>query len=381
MSSKLSGGQHMPQLDGLRTLAVAAVAWSHWMGSYQGGLEWGLMGVNLFFVLSGFLITGILLDSREGAAGPSGRWRAIRQFYTRRVLRIFPLFYMTLAVLALLNVRPVRETFFWHFCYLSNVYFFQRGAWHGLISHFWSLAVEEQFYLVWPYLMIFLPVRLVRPVVLGLIGLAPVYRVVMRVVDPDNPLAFVLTIGCLDALGIGALLAYAKRRSGDSLSGAGRLARRLLWIGLPAWGALEALNRWHLAPRPLLALQQTFLAMIFGWVILSGARGFKGWFGRFLQWSPMAYLGKISYGLYVFHNLTIYGIVFAVRDLHAPAAILADPCIRRLSLVVLTISVAALSWHLYEKPLNDLKRYFPYNAPGRARKPVAARAKGVAEGG
>ena len=69
MISKLPGGQHMRQLDGLRTLAVAAVAWSHWMGAYQFGFEWGLMGVNLFFVLSGFLITGILLDSRAGAVG------------------------------------------------------------------------------------------------------------------------------------------------------------------------------------------------------------------------------------------------------------------------------------------------------------------------
>jgi peptidoglycan/LPS O-acetylase OafA/YrhL len=116
MSSKLPGGQHMPQLDGLRTLAVAAVIWSHWVPAYQFGFEWGLMGVNLFFVLSGFLITGILLDSRAGAERPGGRWFAIRQFYARRVLRIFPLFYMTLALLVLLNIRPVRQTLVWHVC-------------------------------------------------------------------------------------------------------------------------------------------------------------------------------------------------------------------------------------------------------------------------
>ena len=105
--------------------------------------------------------------------------------------------------------------------------------------------------------------------------------------------------------------------------------------------------------------------MIFGWVILTGARGFKGWFGRFLQWSPMAYLGKISYGLYVFHNLAIYAVVFAVRDLHAPAAIQDVLWVHCLVLVFLTISAAAISWHFYEKPLNDLKRYFPYDAPVR----------------
>jgi peptidoglycan/LPS O-acetylase OafA/YrhL len=371
MSSKLPGGQHMPQLDGLRTLAVAAVIWSHWLPDCQFGFEWGVMGVNLFFVLSGFLITGILLDSRAGAVGTGGRWFAIRQFYTRRVLRIFPLFYMTLALLVLVNVRPVRETLAWHVCYLSNVYFFRQGTWVGQISHFWSLAVEEQFYLVWPYLMLFLPIRWLRPVVLGLIVLAPIYRVVMGVVDPENRLAFVLTIGCLDALGIGALLAYLARSGGGSQWRAGGVARWLLWIGLSGAAAVEVLDRLHVAPGALLALRQSFLDMIFGWVILSGARGFQGWFGRFLQWPPMAYLGKISYGLYVFHNLTVYGLVFAVKNLHAAEVILTVPWVRCLGLLVLTISAAAVSWHFFEKPLNDLKRYFPYRAPTRATQPLA----------
>jgi len=119
-------------------------------------------------------------------------------------------------------------------------------------------------------------------------------------------------------------------------------------------------------------MRQTFLDMIFGWVILSGAKGFKGWFGRFLQWRPMAYLGKISYGLYVFHNLTVYALVFAVRDLHASRIILDVPWIERLCLLVLTVSAAAVSWHLFEKPLNDLKRFFPYNASARARRPDSA---------
>ena len=367
MSLKVSGGRHMPQLDGLRTLAVAAVAWSHWTSLYQFGFEWGLMGVNLFFVLSGFLITGILLDSRAKEVEPARKWFAIRQFYARRVLRIFPLFYMTLALLALVNVRPIRQTFLWHVSYLSNVYVFRQGTWIGQFSHFWSLAVEEQFYLVWPYLMIFLPIRLLRPVVIGLIGLAPCYRVLMAVVDPGNPLAFVLTVGCLDALGIGALLAFSERSDGDSRRGATSLARRLLWIGLPAWVAVEAMNRVHLAPAALLALRPTFLDMVFGWVVLSGASGFKGWWGGFLQWSPIAYLGRISYGLYVFHNLAVYGLVFAVKSLHAPSVCLTVPGIKVPCLLVLTVSAAAVSWHFYEKPLNDLKRFFPYHAPPQVR--------------
>ena len=182
-----------------------------------------------------------------------------------------------------------------------------------------------------------------------------------------------LTIGCLDALGVGALLAYAQRSGGNSRWDAEAVARRLLRLGLPAWVALELLIRVHSVPGPLLQMRQTFLDMIFGWVILSGARGFGGWFGWFLQCPPMAYLGKISYGLYVFHNLMIYALVFAVRDLHAPQAILDIPWIERLCLLVLTVSAAAVSWHFYEKPLNDLKRFFPYDAPARAGKPASRR--------
>ena len=370
MITKETRGQHMLQLDGLRALAVAGVMWSHWMPAYQYGLEWGLMGVNLFFVLSGFLITGILLDGRAAAVGTPERWHTIRQFYVRRILRIFPLFYMTLLLLLLLGVRPARQTIFWHLTYLSNVLFFRQGAWllkTTQLSHFWSLAVEEQFYLVWPYLIIFLPFRLLRPVVVSLIALAPVYRVVMSVADPGNRVAFVLTIGCLDALGIGALLAYAQRRDRDSPQPGRQLGWWLLWIGLPAWLMVEALNQFALAPAPLLTLRQTFLDLVFGWVIITGAAGFKGWVGWFLQCPPMAYLGKISYALYVFHNLTIYAVVFMVRDLHAPEALLTVPWLSRLMLLVLTIAAAAISWRFFEKPLNDLKRYFPYNTAPRAR--------------
>jgi hypothetical protein len=85
------------------------------------------------------------------------------------------------------------------------------------------------------------------------------------------------------------------------------------------------LNRLHMAPTLLLVMWQTFLNMIFGLVSLSGAKGSQGWLGRFLQWLPMAYLRKDSYGLHVFHNLTLYGLVFAVSTLHAPAAILTVP--------------------------------------------------------
>jgi peptidoglycan/LPS O-acetylase OafA/YrhL len=141
--------RYMPQLDGLRALAVAAVAWWHWAPpEYHFQIPWGDLGVQLFFVLSGFLITAILWHGRSEyqRLGQRG-FLTLRRFYMRRFLRIFPLYYAVVLMTALIGIKSVRETFFWNIAYLSNFYLFLRGEWRGPISHFWSLAVEEQFYL------------------------------------------------------------------------------------------------------------------------------------------------------------------------------------------------------------------------------------------
>jgi peptidoglycan/LPS O-acetylase OafA/YrhL len=118
-----AGPAHMVQLDGLRAFAIAAVAFSHWVPEHQFGLPWGT-GVQLFFVLSGYLITGILLDSKTDEN--QKQWRMLfvtwRRFYIRRCLRIFPLFYLVLVFALLINLKPIRDTWPWHVSYLSNIY-------------------------------------------------------------------------------------------------------------------------------------------------------------------------------------------------------------------------------------------------------------------
>src|SRR5687768_9773896 len=115
---------YMPQLDALRALAVTAVAWSHWTPpEYHGGIPWGPLAVKLFFVLSGFLITAILLDCRHAAGeSPGEAWFALRSFYVRRFLRLIPLYYATLLLAALCNVTPVPETLGWTLTYTANFY-------------------------------------------------------------------------------------------------------------------------------------------------------------------------------------------------------------------------------------------------------------------
>src|SRR5215470_1615655 len=208
---------HMLQLDALRALAVLAVLVAHLsprsstVFKIAKLIDLGGLGVRLFFVISGFLITGILLESKSYAE----RNRlpvtyAFRQLYVRRILRIFPLFYLVLSVAALLDILPVRETFAWHATYLTNFYIFFNG-WNGSINHLWTLAVEEQFYLVWPWIILLVDRRNLVTAIVVTIGIGPVFRLVCGLWT-GNEATPILPFSCLDTLGLGALLAVWKNR-------------------------------------------------------------------------------------------------------------------------------------------------------------------------
>ncbi len=159
-------GEHLDQLDTLRAFAVTAVLIRHFWPELQPGLDLGARGVHLFFVLSGFLITGILLRSRA-LVEDSGRGTglAIRRFYIRRFLRIFPIYYLVLAVTWALGFPDVRSGIVWHLAYGSNILFAIENQWPPTTAHLWSLSVEEQFYLIWPLLMLLVPRRHLRTVI------------------------------------------------------------------------------------------------------------------------------------------------------------------------------------------------------------------------
>jgi len=355
--------RHMIQLDGLRTLAVLVVMHEHWSATKElRWLPWGTIGVQLFFVLSGFLITGILLQQRSDE--PGRRTFALKAFYCRRFLRIFPLYYAVLAIGFLVGPAVFRDNIGWHFFYLSNFLFYLTESWHGAAGHFWSLAVEEQFYLAWPLLMLYLPTRALLPVILGSIGLAPLFRIAMALPLTDQHSVAVivtnmLTPSCLDALGFGALLAYWGPTSPAGL----RLRRWGLFGALPLWLAIWIWDRLGGESVPLYQFSRTLLVAAFAGVIGGAAVGFPGLVGRFLSWRPVTYLGTISYGLYVLHLLVGYVASKLAGAGLIPAAIVGVPVIWPLVLFLFTLVASMLSWHLFEKPLNDLKRHFPYRRP------------------
>jgi peptidoglycan/LPS O-acetylase OafA/YrhL len=353
---------YMKQLDGLRAFAVICTMITHFTLSRSGLLAlvpWGWMGVRLFFVLSGFLITGILLRTRP--AEGQGK-EALRIFYGRRFLRIFPVYYATLFAAAILNIRTMRSAFFWHLAYLSNVWVaFVRPA-SAPVSHFWSLAVEEQFYLIWPCMMFFLPRRYLLRTMIASIVLGPTARLIAALFHFDpaglGPFAF------LDTLGMGAVLAYFWE-NGD----AGRvrtLGRVGLWVGLPSAillfaGFYEQLSWLDMQALTFPVFFDLALALLFVWLVSGAARAFRGPAGWLLEWRPVNYLGRISYGVYVLHAFMPVVLFYILKWTHLPLD--GHPLLRFLALSAMAIAAASLSWYCLESPFNRLKRYFEYEEP------------------
>ncbi len=356
---------HRPQLDGIRGIAVLMVMVQHYIPETTRLVELGGIGVRVFFVLSGFLITGILLKARDSAhkTGQS-KTSVLGSFYARRFLRIFPLYYAVLVIAALAGAAPVRSMLGWHVAYLSNVYFYAHGIDGAYASHLWSLAVEEQFYLIWPCLILFIPRTALMPLIVSAIALGPITRFAIMLNGGDGWQMSILMPACLDTLGLGALLALL------STPPYAAIKRRLLSIAAPLGLAsftlvLIALAReWE--PRWCIVVYGLCLGLWSIWLIDRAWQGIGGVAGRLLQWQPLVYLGTISYGLYIIHNF-VGGVANWAQKTHG--AHLSRLPVRLTVLFGVTLALASLSWYFFEAPINGLKRYFPYT---RRRDPAGA---------
>jgi len=339
----------LPQLDGLRAVAIMFVMAFHFIPPVDRYAPLGSIGVRLFFVLSGFLITRILLDSKGTEISS-----ALRSFYIRRGLRIFPLFYLVLALATLINIGPVRDTIGWHVSYLTNVYLFERGSWHGSISHLWSLAVEEQFYLVWPWLVLWLPERRLPMVITAMVCAAPLSRLLI-----GGPMNSVLPLSCADALGAGALLALPRTRASIMRAG--------VVIGVPLTIAALALRAAGYSVEVALDFGVSLTA---AWVVGRAATGFAGTIGAFLTARPVMYLGTISYGLYLYHGFMPY-----VLGRYVPGFLDMSATMRFGLLTMATLATAAASWRFFEAPILKHKEQLSY----RRSRPTAERSQAAHE--
>jgi peptidoglycan/LPS O-acetylase OafA/YrhL len=333
-----SGGAHYrPQLDGLRSVAVMLVLYSHF---WDPASLASAFGVKLFFVLSGYLITGILLDAR-GVPGAK-----LRHFYLRRGLRLWPAYYLVLGLAVLANADGIRAVAWWHALYASNVLFALREAYvPWLTAAWWSLAVEEQFYLLWPLIILTVPNRLHAVSCLVLVGLGLAIRLLLDFSGAADQV-YSLLPAVLDGLAGGALLTVLRRAGARSLVllPAAGLAGLAVWAGLLFAGMGE--TTW--ATLPLLAALMA--------LVDRGANGPPDTLARALSLSPAVFLGRISYGIYLYH-LPLWWLVMHSTDWWRVSS--RGPVLFA-GMALLTILVATLSWFLLEAPANRLKRRFPY---------------------
>ena len=343
--------ERIVQLDGLRFFAVVMVMFAHWMQWQWTNPVLKVFpfthGVTLFFVLSGFLITGILLQSNQNIkADKISRPKAIKYFYVRRLLRIFPIYYILLFYLFSIDYKNIREIFPWLVTYTSNIYQYLNLTFVGDFNHFWSLAVEEQFYLFWPLLIVFLGRNKPLTLILVTIFISLAVRVGIFLFT-DNWLATsYATICCMSTFGLGALLAYIKMQKSNWL----------LWLSKPIWlyGYLGVyvitFTLMHTLQWYKETLDEILFAVLAALIILrASTNGFKGLFKWVLENPSIVYSGKISYGLYVYHLFipTLYFWLVPYMGLQ-----LNNKYVYFLAYYLLTFLLAWLSWILIEKPIN-----------------------------
>jgi peptidoglycan/LPS O-acetylase OafA/YrhL len=375
MAAPLSKDRHIVGLDGLRALAVTAVVVHGAPGLPHAGLlarifgniaTAGWAGVQLFFVLSGFLISGILLDTK-------GAPHRFRNFYVRRSLRIFPPYYAML-VLALLvgpllfsttanGVEPILDQQAWLWTYTSNIAIFRHNGWlfsSGWLNldHAWSLAVEEQFYLAWPLVVFFLPRTVVVVVAATICAASPVLRFALLHRGCSPEVVYSFTPCRLDALALGSLLAILVR------SGVGHRVQLQLGRGLAFGGALALVA--------VVAIRQTvssedsvmqtagysLLALACAGVVLLTVLSAPGsGTVRFLTAAPLKFIGRYSYGIYLFHGLLTP--LYKQLPFARLASVLGSPFTAALLVTAVgfaaSILVAFASWHLFERRFLDLK--------------------------
>lgn len=348
--------KHIPALDGLRGLAVLAVMVHHLVPNLQSFrlekvADFGWIGVDLFFVLSGFLITGILVDSK-------GQSNYFQGFYWRRILRIWPVYY-GLVLLVYLIGPHLRLAANWHISsyspwiyvfFLQNILIPDWGIYP--LTPTWSLAIEEQFYLIWPLAVRFLSTRILKACLIVILLLSPVARGVSIHFGTTWHFVYTLPWLRLDGLAIGGLIAILLREPAFDSNKWKQYVKGALAVSAIA----AAVTLWRHA-LPLSGLESIW---IYSWLALTfGATLFLGVVGKPIaifeaRW--LRYVGEISYGLYLLHTPVFAFVNVVGRHVHATGRVFDFEMIAMK--LILVMIMASVSWFAMESPVLKLKKYF-----------------------
>lgn len=330
---------YMPQMDSLRALAVVGVLIQHWFNPI---IPFGSWGVCLFFVISGYLITHSIYRLREERLSLS---RAAGIFFIRRSARLFPAYYL-LVCIWIFGSSQVRIDWAWYVFYVSNFLLDARQQWIALTPS-WSLSVEEQFYLVWFFLVFLIRAKwIIFPMIL-LVFVAPLARFFYAL--NDNHFGVYLPWANLDALIAGALLCIYELKGK-------KLPAKSIWLVPPIAFLLviSAVYKLHETPLGSSAIPLT-VALISIVLIWQSRIGFVGISGRIMGQQAIIYIGKISYGIYLFHMLTNAIAANISKSSNPTLSMLfhGETYIGFIVHIFLTLAIAACSYHLFEVPIRS----------------------------
>jgi peptidoglycan/LPS O-acetylase OafA/YrhL len=377
----MNSKKHLSALDGLRGLAILLVFFYHYAGSLQRtahstsmhifgsifGLGWS--GVDLFFVLSGFLITGILFDTQDDPA-------YYKKFYVRRSLRIFPIYYIFLAVYGLLAFLRLDGHFhLGHAAFLFYLGYPATLLWPALESvspsvhftHLWSLCAEEQFYLVWPWVISKLRTPfLIIGACLAAIFVAPALRTFF-VLHGLHAWEYAFLPSRMDALAVGGLIAILMRGPGKSL--VEKWATPMFLASSLCVGAICIVRRtvYH-ADGLIGTVGFTFIAIAYGALLILAIRH-GSLLERIFSLPLLRLFGKYSYGIYLFH-FPLSEFLSPKREtfISVTHSFAVGSITFLLVCLIINLGVAAVTFHFIESPIIGLKKRFEYDKDAKTDK-------------
>ncbi len=340
---------YFPQLDVLRACAALSIVILHW--SINSKIDFGFLhyGVQLFFVISGFLITNVLLHEKERN---SNKTSAIKIFFIRRVLRLVPIYYLFLLFLIIIKDAYVNNNILWFLFYLNNLkVFFENGIIDAWSNHTWSLSIEEQFYLLFPTIILFIKKNkaVFVPLIFILIGYTT--KIIGYAYNISNIELFTLTQ--TDMLGCGILLAVIWRNYPELT----RLNQSLIsWLAGSLLLLSILLHYYGNSFTQILILPVT-LMISFTLLVYKTYIGFTGWLGYLFSNKYLRYIGTISYGIYLYHKVIP---LFLNRILNKLSIELNNPVYYYLINALILFVIAHFSWQFIELPILSIKKRFKY---------------------
>jgi peptidoglycan/LPS O-acetylase OafA/YrhL len=349
---------YYPGIDSLRAIAVLLVLFHHYFNQkFARYFALGNFGVDVFFTISGFLITGILFSYKEKLTFA----KALKVFYIRRILRIFPIYYLYIGVVIILFHKEIsHQLILWTALFAENFYLISGGKMEWVLVHFWSLAVEEQFYLVWPFL-IFIVNRKYSKIFITIIIISSfIFSVLYTLFFKVPYVDFMHPLSCFLALAMGALVSYMNRYEKENLNFFARNSLSFFIGSLLLW--MLVLAFYDFGFHALFILLRLFASLATAFFIIRIiVKHESNWIDNIIHLPWLQYIGRISYGIYVYHLI--------VKILLDPLlskwvnSLTSEKNLLRNNLYVITlplytiitIGIASLSFTFFESKINKLK--------------------------